>query len=69
VDEAPWPEFKQKEPGLDFGVQVEDSELFDYVREVEPLLQILVGQSIVKARNELQEESEQEEKQRKLAGF
>lgn len=54
---------------MDFGVQVEDSELFDYVREVEPLLQILVGQSIVKARNELQEESEEEEKQRKLAGF
>jgi len=30
VNEAPWPEFREKEPGLDYGVQVEDHELFDY---------------------------------------
>lgn len=36
---------------------------------MEPLLQIIVGQSILKARNELQEEKEQGESKEKLATF
>ena len=54
VDEAPYPDFKPKERGLDYGVQIERHELFDYDLEVEPLIQILVGRSVVSAINELQ---------------
>ena len=45
---------------------MDDYELFDFEQEVEPLLQVLVGQSVLKARNELQEESEQKESKRNL---
>ena len=58
VDEAPYPEFKPKERGLDYGVQIERGDLFDYEMEVKPLLEILVGKSVVSAINELQEEKE-----------
>jgi hypothetical protein len=41
--------------------QVEDGELFDYDLEVEPILQVLVGRSLVQAQYELIEEDERKE--------
>ena len=66
MDEAPYPEFKPKERGLDFGVQIERGDLFDYDLEVKPLIEILVGRSVVSAINELQEEKEKEERKNNL---
>ena len=60
VDEAPYPEFKPRERGLDYGVQIERGDLFDFDLEVKPLIEILVGRSVVSAMNELQEEKEKD---------
>lgn len=43
-------------------MQIEKGDLFDYDLEVTPLLEILVGRSVVSAINELQEEKEKIEK-------
>lgn len=69
VDEAPYPEFKPKERGLDYGVQIERHELFDFDLEVQPLIEILVGRSVVSAINELQEEKEASERAVALTKF
>jgi hypothetical protein len=66
VDEAPYPEFKPRERGLDFGVQIERGDLFDFDLEVKPLIEILVGRSVVSAMNELQEEKERDERKNNL---
>lgn len=47
--------------GVDMGTQVEDGELFDFDIEVEPILQSLVGRSLVQARYELIEDHERHE--------
>jgi radial spoke head protein 3 len=39
-------------------VQIERGDLFDFDLEVKPLIEILVGRSVVSAMNELQEEKE-----------
>ena len=66
VDEAPYPEFKPRERGLDYGVQIERADLFDFDLEVRPLIEILVGRSVVSAINELQEDKEKEERRSNL---
>ena len=47
-------------------MQIEKGDLFDYDLEVKPLIEILVGRSVVSAINELQEEKEKEERKNNL---
>jgi radial spoke head protein 3 len=47
-------------------VQIERGDLFDFDLEVKPLIEILVGRSVVSAMNELQEEKEREERKHNL---
>ena len=44
--------------------QIEDYELFDFVLEVEPILQVLVGKTLEQAQTELREEDERIEEKR-----
>ena len=63
----PTPEYKPLEPGVDVSTQIEDCELFDYILEVEPILQVLVGKTLEQAQTELREEDERiEEKRHKV---
>lgn len=48
-------------PGIEVATQIEDGELFDYDLEVAPILQVLVGRSLVQAQYELIEEEERKE--------
>ncbi|EGR33079.1 radial spoke head protein, putative, partial [Ichthyophthirius multifiliis] len=63
-DKAPTPEFKPKEKGKEVFTQIEDNELFDFILEVEPVLQVLVGKSVGQAIMELMEEFEMAESQK-----
>jgi len=64
VDRPETPEYKPMEPGVDVATQIDDLELFDYVLEVEPILQVLVGKTLVQAQTELREEDEKIEEMR-----
>ena len=49
--------------------QIEDYELFDFILEVEPVLQVLVGKTLEQAQTELREEDEKiEEMRHKVLG-
>ena len=43
-------------------MQIERADLFDFNLEVRPLIEVLVGRSVVSAINELQEEKEKDER-------
>jgi hypothetical protein len=60
-DKPPTPKFIPLPPGVEVATQIEDGELFDFNLEVEPILEVLVGRSLVQARYELIEEDEREE--------
>ena len=47
--------------GKDEGTQIIDGELFDFEMEVKPILEVLVGRSVIQAQYELIEEFEREE--------
>jgi hypothetical protein len=57
-DRPPTPKFIPLPPGREIATQIEDGELFDFNLEVESLLEVLVGRSLVQARYELIEEDE-----------
>jgi len=63
IDRAPDAIFIPNPEGETKATQIfdEDPDLFDYEREVEPILQVLVGKSIEHARIEVIEEYEKEE--------
>ncbi len=56
--------YKPLPPGVDVSTQIEDYELFDFILEVEPVLQVLVGKSLENAQTELREEDEKIEEMR-----
>lgn len=62
IDRPPTPEYKPKEKGLDITTQIEsyEPELFDFLLEIEPVLQVIVGKITEQARIELIEEDEME---------
>ena len=60
-DRPPTPKFIPLPPGIEIATQIEDNELFDFDLEVEPILQVLVGRSLVSATYELIEEDERKE--------
>ena len=64
VDRPPTPEYKPIEAGIDVGTQINDLELFDFLLEVEPILQVLVGKTLGQAQIELREEDERIEEMR-----
>jgi len=69
VDRPATPEYRPMEPGVDVATQIDDLELFDYVLEVEPILQVLVGKTLVQAQTELREEDEKIEEMRQKMRF
>lgn len=60
-DKPPTPKFIPLPPGIEVSTQIEDGELFDFDLEVEPILQVLVGRSLLQAEYELIEEDERKE--------
>jgi hypothetical protein len=60
-DRPPTPVFVPDKPRRDFSTQIEDGELFDYDLEVEPILEVLVGRSLLQARYELIEDDERKD--------
>ena len=57
-DRPPTPLFIPLPPGIETGSQIEDGELFDYDITVEPILEVLVGRSLIHAQYEIIEEEE-----------
>jgi hypothetical protein len=60
-DRPPTPVFIPKHPGVEVETQIEDGEIFDFDLEVQPILQVLIGRSLLQAKYELIEEHEREE--------
>ena len=58
--QQPTPEYKPIEKGIDVATQIGsfEPELFDYILEVEAVLQVIVGKTMQEARMELIEEDE-----------
>jgi len=69
VDKPKTPQFKPLPPGVDVATQIEDTELFDFKLEVEPVLSVLVGKTLEQARLELCEEDERVEEKRHRMTF
>jgi hypothetical protein len=57
-DRPPTPKYVPLPPGIEVATQIEDGELFDFELEVEPILQVIVGRSLVQATYELIAEDE-----------
>lgn len=60
-DRPPTPVYIPKHPGVEVATQIEDGEIFDFDLEVQPILQVLIGGSLIQAKYELIEEHEREE--------
>jgi len=60
-DRPPTPKYIHLPPGVEVSTQIQDNELFDFELEVEPILQVLVGRSLVSATYELIKEEERKE--------
>ncbi|CAG01526.1 unnamed protein product, partial [Tetraodon nigroviridis] len=58
LDKPASPLFIPAKTGQDVGTQIEEGELFDFDREVEPLLELLVGKIIEQSLEEVMEEAE-----------
>lgn len=57
----PTPTYVPKKTGIDKITQIEDYDLFDYEREVQPILDVLLTKTVEQALLEVEEESEIEE--------
>lgn len=57
-DRPPSPLFIPAKSGKDAETQIEEGELFDFDREVEPVLEVLVGKTIEQSLEEVMEEEE-----------
>jgi hypothetical protein len=57
----PSPKYVPKKTGIDKITQIEDYDLFDYDREVQPILNVLLTKSVEQALLEVEEETELEE--------
>ncbi|XP_074472169.1 radial spoke head protein 3 homolog [Sebastes fasciatus] len=58
LDRPPSPLFIPAKSGRDVETQIEEGELFDYDREVQPVLEVLVGKTIEQSLEEVMEEEE-----------
>jgi len=57
----PTPKYVPKKTGIDKITQIEDYDLFDYDREVSPILNVLLTKSVEQALLEVEEETELEQ--------
>jgi radial spoke head protein 3 len=57
----PTPKYVPKKTGIDKITQIEDFDLFDYDREVQPILNVLLTKSVEQALLEVEEETELDE--------
>merc|ERR1719353_1751989 len=60
LDRPPSPLFMPAKIGVDVTTQIEDGELFDFDREVEPVLEVLTGKTLEQSMMEVLEEEELE---------
>ena len=70
IDQGEKPEYVPLPKGRHIATQIDDLELFDFDLEVEPILQVLVGRTLMFSKYELIEELEREdhlEQQRKIS--
>lgn len=58
IDRPPTPEFIPNESGINMETQVDPAELFNFDKEAEPILQVLIGKATENARVEVIEEFE-----------
>jgi hypothetical protein len=59
-DRPPTPKYVPLPPGIEVATQIEDGDLFDFDLEVEPILEVIVGRSLVQATYELIAEDERQ---------
>merc|ERR1719293_525704 len=69
LDRPPSPLFMPAKIGVDTETQIEEGELFDFDREVEPVLEILVGKTLEQSMMEVLEEEELESLRRHQEDF
>ena len=55
------PKYVPKKTGIDKITQIEDYDLFDYDREVQPILNVLLTKTVEQALLEVEEETELDE--------
>ena len=61
VGKPPTPPYVPKKSGIDKITQIEDYDLFNYDREVQPILNVLLSKTVEQAVLEVEEETELEE--------
>merc|ERR1719310_2735082 len=69
LDRSPSPLFMPAKVGVDIETQIEEGELFDFDREVEPVLEVLVGKTLEQSMMEVLEEEELESLRRHQEDF
>merc|ERR1719335_112515 len=69
LDRPPSPLFMPAKVGVDIETQIEEGELFDFDREVEPVLEVLVGKTLEQSMMEVLEEEELESLRRHQEDF
>jgi len=61
LPKPPTPPYIPKKTGIDKITQIEDYDLFDYDREVQPILNVLLTKTVEQAILEVEEETELDE--------
>lgn len=61
IPKPPTPQYVPKKTGIDKITQIEDYDLFDYDREVQPILNVLLTKTVEQALLEVEEETELDE--------
>lgn len=60
IERPPTPQFIEDEPGIDVATQVGENDLFDFDREVRPMIKVIVQHTLLRALAEVHEEVEVE---------
>jgi len=58
MERPPSPIYRPKKRGVDLGIQVDNEEVFNFDRDIQPLLEVLVGKVLDQSLMEVKEESE-----------
>ena len=58
LQEEPAPEFRPRKTGVDVETQVENEEVFDYERDVLPILEVVISKSVEQSIMEVRQEEE-----------
>lgn len=60
IERPPTPQFIEDEPGIDVATQVGENDLFDFDKEVRPMIKVIVQHTLLRALAEVHEEVEVE---------